>query len=70
MTVKDLGRVDTWVKKVTCKNCSHELEYVEGDVLTYQAGDYSGDTWQQKYIPCPVCSTEDKHHKVLIKQQD
>lgn len=67
MAVKSLGRVVTHVKNVSCKNCSHLLEYVEADVLTYQAGDYSGDTWPQKYIPCPICSTEDKHHKVLVK---
>ena len=66
MAIKDLGRVDTYVMKITCDNCSHELEYVEADVKRYSAGDYSGDTWQQRYIPCPICSTEDRHYRVLI----
>ncbi len=67
MAVIDLGRVVTHVKNVTCKNCSHLLEYVEADVLEFWVSDYGGGSDRVRYIPCPICSREGKHHKVLVK---
>jgi hypothetical protein len=53
--VKVVGRDKVAVKRITCQSCASILEYTLKDTKTYTAGDYSGDTWTQYYIDCPVC---------------
>jgi len=60
--VKVVGRDESAVKRVTCRSCASILEYKLSEIKSYQAGDYSGDTWMEYYIDCPDCSK-----KVIVK---
>ena len=43
------------VRKIICKSCGVELEYLPVEVLTRSGTDYSGGPDGEEYIVCPNC---------------
>ena len=53
---KVIGKDQSAVKRVTCKNCASILEYTNCEVQEYHGRDYSGGPDGQEWIVCPECS--------------
>lgn len=53
--VKVVGRDETAVKRITCRNCASVLEYVQAEVKTYNGRDYSGGSDGMDWVDCPNC---------------
>lgn len=53
--VKVLGKDNTHIHQVTCKNCASILEYTLSEVKHYMKYDYGGDADIYYYIECPSC---------------
>lgn len=53
--VKVVGRDETAVKRITCRNCASVLEYVQAEVKTYRGTDYSGGSDGMDWVDCPNC---------------
>lgn len=55
--VKIIGKSTQYVKRITCKNCSTELEYTNNDVRNLWSGtDYGGGPDGADGFDCPACS--------------
>lgn len=57
-----VGKSDEFVKRVTCRNCSSVLEYVQSEVQKDYSTDYLGGKDYYNFITCPCCT---KH--VVVK---
>lgn len=55
---KIVGKDDSVVKRVTCRNCASILEYVPCEVRENYSTDYTGDKDYYKYILCPCCGKQ------------
>lgn len=53
-----VGKDNSLIKRVTCKNCASILEYLPVDLKERTGSDYSGGRYTIKYITCPECSKE------------
>lgn len=60
--VSIVGKDQTVVKRVTCRNCSSILEYVQAEVKKYRGTDYTGGADGQDWIDCPQCQ-----EKVILR---
>lgn len=58
--VKVVGKDEKAVKRITCKNCASILEFTKSETRRVKYGDYSGDSWYENIINCPVCNEEIK----------
>jgi len=56
--IKVIGKDDSVVKRVTCRNCSSILEYTPYDTQKRIHKDISGCTDIDTYIVCPTCMYE------------
>ena len=52
---KVVGRDESVVKRVTCRNCASILEYTKNEVRSYHGTDYSGGSDGQEWVDCPNC---------------
>lgn len=52
---KVVGRDETAVKRVTCRNCASILEYTPSEIQSFTSYDYGGGSELNYYIHCPNC---------------
>ena len=52
---KVVGRDESAVKRITCKNCASILEYTLSEVQEYSGIDYSGGPDGCEWVVCPNC---------------
>ena len=55
MTIKVVGKSEKYVRRVICKHCSTELEYVRKDEEKGRDYCYDGSSDSYHYIVCPNC---------------
>jgi hypothetical protein len=56
--VKVVGRDESKVKRITCKNCASILEYTKSEVVNLWAGtDYGGGPDGANGFKCPNCGS-------------
>ena len=60
--VKVVGKDETAVQRITCRNCASILEYTPSETERYDGKDYSGGSAGKIWIDCPNCG-----HEVVIK---
>lgn len=59
MTVNIVGKDQTVVKRVTCRNCASLLEYTQSDTRKIKHScDYLGDCEIDDGITCPNCGKD------------
>lgn len=56
--VKVVGRDETAVKRITCKNCASVLEYMLSEVKIYRGTDYGGGSEGAEWVDCPNCGRQ------------
>jgi RNase P subunit RPR2 len=56
--VSIVGKDPGAVKRVTCRNCSSILEYVQSEVQSYIHHDYGGGADTVYHISCPCCAKQ------------
>lgn len=56
--VKIVGRDESAVKRVTCRNCASILEYCLYEVKSRKVSDYGGGSEIYKFICCASCNSE------------
>lgn len=56
--IKIIGRDESAVKNITCRECATRLEYTLNDVVTLWRGtDYGGGPDGAKGFKCPNCNS-------------
>ena len=61
--VKIVGRDESVVKKITCRNCAAMLEYTPSEVRNLWSGsDYGGGSAGADGFNCPSCGEEVRTH--------
>lgn len=53
--VKVVGRDESAVKRITCRDCASVLEYTKKEVRSYHGTDYGGGPDGQEWVDCPNC---------------
>lgn len=53
--VKVVGRDETAVKRVTCRDCASMLEYCLYEVKSRKVSDYGGGSDGMEWVDCPNC---------------
>lgn len=57
--VKIVGRDESAVKRITCRNCAARLEYTESEVRNLWSGtDYGGGSDGADGFNCPQCGAQ------------
>ena len=56
--VQVVGKDNSVVKRVTCRNCGSILEYSAHEVKRRDGKDYTGGADGCEYIGCPNCGKE------------
>lgn len=56
--VKIVGRDESAVKRVTCRDCASILEYCLYEVKSRNVSDYGGGSEVYKFILCASCNSE------------
>jgi hypothetical protein len=52
---KVVGRDETAVKRVTCRQCAAIVEYTPHEVKAVHGTDYGGGPDGQEWVDCPNC---------------
>lgn len=60
--VQVVGKDQSAVKRVTCKQCASILEYTPSEVKKQEGRDISGGPDGREWINCPSCD-----HKVILR---
>lgn len=54
--VQVVGKDESEVRRVTCRNCASVLQYVNAEVKDERHYDYGGGSDIYYYITCPCCN--------------
>lgn len=53
-----VGKDNSVVKRVTCRNCSSVLEYTPAEEQRDYTSDYTGSKDYYSYVLCPCCGKQ------------